>query len=89
MEHIADVGIIATEDSLSEALSWAARGMFSVIAELDNMAPGSLEVSLVSPDQEALTVNWLNELLSDMKRGSPPLALFNLWRYGVDRRVRR
>ena len=64
LEHTADVGIIATGDSLAEALSWAARGMFSVIAELDNVAPReSLEVSVSAPDQEALTVDWLNELL--------------------------
>lgn len=64
LEHTADVGIIATGDSLAEALSWAARGMFSVIVELDNVAPlESREVSVDSPDQEALIVDWLNELL--------------------------
>jgi SHS2 domain-containing protein len=64
LEHTADVGIIATGGSLAEALSWAARGMFSVIVELDDVAPlESLEVSVASPDQEALTVDWLNELL--------------------------
>jgi SHS2 domain-containing protein len=64
LEHTADVGIIATGDSLAEALSWAAKGMFSVIADLDDVAPQeSREVSVSSPDLEALAVDWLNELL--------------------------
>ena len=64
LEHTADVGVIATGDSLVEALAWAARGMFSVIVEPDTVALVScLEVSVSSPDQEALAVDWLNELL--------------------------
>ena len=64
LEHTADVGVIATGDSLDEALSWAAKGMFSVIAELDSVASvESLNVSVASLDQTALVVDWLNELL--------------------------
>jgi SHS2 domain-containing protein len=64
LEHTADVGVIATGDSLAEALAWAARGMFSVIVEPDSVVSvSSLEVSVSSPDQEALVVDWLNELL--------------------------
>ena len=64
LEHTADVGIVATGASLEEALAWAAKGMFSVITDLDTVAPReSREVAVTSPDQEALVVDWLNELL--------------------------
>lgn len=58
------MGIIATGDTLAEALSWVAKGMFSVIAELENVKhEESLEVSIHSADHGAVTVDWLNELL--------------------------
>jgi len=64
LEHTADVGIVATGSSLEEVLAWLAKGMFSVIADLDSVVPKEfLEVSLISSDQEALVVDWLNELL--------------------------
>jgi SHS2 domain-containing protein len=64
LEHTADVGIVATGDSQGEALAWLATGMFSVIADLDSVAPREcVEVSLVSSNREALVVDWLNELV--------------------------
>ena len=63
-EHTADVGIVATGDSLAEALSWAAIGMFSIIVDLATVQPRSeIDVSLSSTDPETLAVDWLNELL--------------------------
>ena len=64
LEHTADVGILATGDTLAEALSWVAKGMFTVIADLDGVEPGeSLDVAVRSADQDSLAVDWLNELL--------------------------
>jgi SHS2 domain-containing protein len=64
LEHTADVGIVATGASVGEALAWVATGMFSVIADLDSVAPREcLDISLVSSNREALVVDWLNELL--------------------------
>lgn len=64
LEHTADVGILASGESLAEALSWAAKGMFSLIVELDDVVPKeSLEISVTSPDPSALIVDWLNELI--------------------------
>ncbi|MBI4199137.1 MAG: archease [Chloroflexi bacterium] len=63
-DHTADVGIRATGRDLAEAFGNVARGMFSVIAELDAIAPREThQVSITAPDQEALVVDWLNELL--------------------------
>ena len=64
LEHTADVGVRATGDTLGEALSWIAKGMFSIIADLDSVQPRkTLEVSVDSTDTDALVVDWLNELL--------------------------
>ena len=64
MEHTADVGVRATGDSLEEALSWLAKGMFSLIVDPETV--GSQDVrflSVVSRDPENLAVDWLNELI--------------------------
>ena len=64
LDHTADIGIAASGATLGEALSWAAHGMFSVIADLDSVDPLQLlEVSVTSTDRDALVVDWLNELL--------------------------
>jgi hypothetical protein len=44
LEHTADLGIVATDDTLEEVLAWAAKGWFSVIADLDT---GSSRGSLI------------------------------------------
>ncbi|MDP6108132.1 MAG: archease [Candidatus Brocadiia bacterium] len=64
IEHAADVGVVATGDTLAEALAWVAKGVFSVIADMERVAPRSLqEFSVTSSDRNALVVDWLNELL--------------------------
>jgi SHS2 domain-containing protein len=58
------VGVVATGQTLGEALAWLAKGMLSIIYDLDTVAPRDcLPVSVVSRDREALAVDWLNELL--------------------------
>ena len=64
IEHTADVGVRATGENLAEAFANAARGMFSIITELDTIqAREARQVRVTAPDIEALLVNWLNELL--------------------------
>ncbi len=64
VEHTADVAVVATADTLAEALSLVATGMFSVIADLDTVSKThSVKVAVSSTDTEALVVDWLNELL--------------------------
>ena len=64
LDHTADVGIAASGDTLAEALAFLAKGMFALIVD-----PGIVEVndswelSVSSTDEEALAVDWLNELL--------------------------
>jgi SHS2 domain-containing protein len=62
--HTADIGILAYGADVKQAFANAARGLFSLIVELDEIAvkeQNNIEVS--APDQEALLVNWLNELI--------------------------
>ena len=62
--HTADVGVVAKGDTFSDAMSWLATGMFSIIADLDSVEPrDSLKISVTSTDRDALVVDWLNELI--------------------------
>jgi SHS2 domain-containing protein len=64
IDHTADVGIIAYGGDLKEAFANSAYGMFSLIADLDGVGEEvSREVDVQATDQEALLVDWLNELL--------------------------
>ena len=64
IDHTADVGIIAYGSDLKEAFANSAYGMFSLIADLDVVQEKvSRKVDIQSIDQEALLVDWLNELL--------------------------
>ena len=71
IDHTADAGIAAYGSDLREAFANAAYGMFSIIAELDDIREEvRREVNVEAIDEEALLVNWLNELLylSDVER---------------------
>lgn len=64
IDHTADVGIIAYGSDLKEAFANSAYGMFNLIADLDGVKEKvSRKVDIQSTDQEALLVDWLNELL--------------------------
>ena len=64
IDHTADVGILAYGSDLKEAFSNAAYGMFSLIADLEGVEEKvNRKVDVHSTDQEALLVDWLNELL--------------------------
>ena len=64
VDHTADVGVVATGKTLSDALASLAAGMFSVVADLQTVeTTESITVSLASSDRGTLVVDWLNELL--------------------------
>ena len=64
-EHTADVAVVATGADLGGALAWLAKGMFSIIAELEHVRPReTLEFSVSARDPESLAVDWLNEVLN-------------------------
>ncbi len=64
VDHTADVGIIAYGADISQAFANAARALFSLITELDDVAEVLYrDTKLTAPDEESLLVEWLNELI--------------------------
>jgi len=64
IDHTADVGIIAYGADLSQAFANAARALFSLITELDDVEEIlHRDIELAALDQESLLVEWLNELI--------------------------
>ncbi len=64
VDHTADVGIRAYGSSMNQAFANAAKALFSLITELDNVGEVIYrDIELVAPDQESLLVEWLNELI--------------------------
>lgn len=64
IEHTADIGLVAYGKSLAEAFANAAYGMFSIIADLENVQEAeSREMALSEDDPEALLFEWLNTLI--------------------------
>lgn len=64
LNHTADAGIIAYGSNMNEAFANAAKGMFSLITELEDVEETEYrDTELTAPDWESLLVEWLNELI--------------------------
>ena len=64
IDHTADIGILAYGLDIKQVFANAARGLFSIITELDGItATEKRDVKITAPDREALLINWLNELI--------------------------
>jgi len=64
VNHTADVGIIAYGADMSETFANAARALFSLITELDDVEEVLYrDIELTAVDEESLLVEWLNELI--------------------------
>ena len=64
VNHTADVGIIAYGADMRQAFANAARALFSLITELENMAEILYrDIELTASDEESLLVEWMNELI--------------------------
>ncbi|MDI6815252.1 MAG: archease [Dehalococcoidales bacterium] len=64
INHTADVGIIAYGADIKQAFANAAKALFSLITELDDVAEVlHRDIELTAPDEESLLVEWLNELI--------------------------
>ena len=64
IDHTADIGLRAWGETLAGAFGNAALGMFSLIAELENVAAKeSRQVEVKADDVEGLLFEWLNSLL--------------------------
>ncbi|MFW6038240.1 MAG: archease [Candidatus Saliniplasma sp.] len=64
VEHTADVGIHAKGKDLSEAFQEAARGMFSLITDMDKVEKEEVfKIELDSEEWDELLVDFLSELI--------------------------
>jgi SHS2 domain-containing protein len=64
IDHTADVGIIAYGADMKQAFANAAKGLFSLITELDDVEEVlHRDAELTATDEESLLVEWLNELI--------------------------
>lgn len=64
LEHTADIGIVAYGADLKQTFANAAKGLFSIITDLDRVAEVvERDVEVASPDIESLLVDWLSELI--------------------------
>ncbi len=64
LDHTADVGVIAYGTDLNQAFANAARALFSLITELDDVEEVLYrDIELTASDEESLLVGWLNELI--------------------------
>jgi SHS2 domain-containing protein len=64
IEHTSDIGVVAYGKTLAEAFANAAGGMFSIIAELENVQETeSRRVAISGDDMEGLLFEWLNSLI--------------------------
>jgi SHS2 domain-containing protein len=64
IDHMADIGISAYGNDMKQVFANSARGLYSLITELDTVKEKNRHnIMLTAPDREALLVNWLNELI--------------------------
>ena len=64
VSHTADVGIIAYGADVKQAFANAAKGLFSLITELDDIREVLYrDIEVTATDKESLLVEWLNELI--------------------------
>jgi SHS2 domain-containing protein len=64
IEHTADMGLKAYGNNLAEVFANAAYGMFSIIAELDDVKEKEKRhIEIKGDDKEGLLFEWLNTLL--------------------------
>ncbi len=86
IDHTADVGIIAHGESVEDLFVNAARGMFSLITDLDTVVElTSQEITVEAPDQEELLVTWLNELLYLFDAENLVFSRFEIGNLGKER----
>jgi len=65
LEHTADAGVRGSGPTLEEAFAEAARGMFSLMADLQAVrSQQAVQVAVEQESLESLLVSWLAELLA-------------------------
>ena len=64
IDHTADIGIVAYGADMKQAFANAARALFSLITELDDVQEVlHRDIKVSASDEESLLVEWLNALI--------------------------
>jgi len=88
IEHTSDIGLAAYGKTLPEAFINAARGMFSIITEIDDVEEvESRRVEVNGDDIEGLLFEWLNSLLYYFDVETLLFSGFDIIEFGDDRLV--
>ncbi|OGO20433.1 MAG: hypothetical protein A2Z15_04770 [Chloroflexi bacterium RBG_16_50_11] len=86
IEHTADMGLAAYGKTLNEAFANAAYGMFSIIAELDDVKEAeSRRIEIKEDDGESVLFEWLNTLLYYFDVETLIFKRFDIIEFGEDR----
>lgn len=89
IEHTADWAIRVRARDLPELFATAARGMFSLLADLSTVpAARQFEIDLGAIDAETLLIDWLNELLYLAEEHQLIFASFTIHEIGGNGPVR-
>lgn len=83
IEHTADVGIMAYGADVREAFVNAARGMFSLMVELESVREVEhRDIEVTAPDEESLLAAWLNELICLFDTENMLFSRFDITEFG-------
>jgi len=78
-EHQADMGITGLGSTMEEAFSQAARAMFNLMVDVDQVrSQKEVFVHCQGNDEEELLVEWLNHLLAEADIHEMALATFRV-----------
>ena len=82
-EHDADIGVIGRGATLERAFEDAARAMFAIMTDPDQVRSlQSLTVDFIESDRELALASWLNRLLGEARSRGLALGRFRLHRDG-------
>jgi SHS2 domain-containing protein len=83
-EHGADIGVIGRGARLEDAFTDAARAMFAIMAEPEQVQETlSVEIRFEESDVEFALVTWLNRLLAEARLHGAVFRRFELERDGA------
>jgi len=86
IEHTADVGIMAYGVDVRGAFVNAARGMFSLMVELETINEVEhRDIEASAPDVESLLAAWLNELICLFDAENMLFSRFEITEFGETR----
>lgn len=79
LDHEADVGILATADTLEEAFEEGAKAMFNAMVEVSKVKPlQKVEVTASAETPDSLFVEFLNHLLSKADLEGMAFSMFRV-----------